>query len=148
MPLLIKTGHKDEVPFRPAEWHDVQLAELAGDREYVLKHPYFPVELRAKPIGTNRGRNRGWTFSGDYQLRVHGRSWPRTWLESTDISGIVHDLCFDAVGPRLEDAMASIRYRLERRLKQMGIDDELPDAEKASRASLLTYSKIPMEQWR
>jgi hypothetical protein len=140
--------HKDEVPLPFEQWASIQMADLAGSREYVLRHPYFPVELRAASTGTRKGYAREWCYPGDFQLRLTGRPWPRRWTQTSDFIGTMHELCFDARGPRLSEAMGTIGAKLQRALERLGIEDRLPSAEDASRLSLHDYGRMPLAQWR
>jgi len=146
MALLLRQGGRDTSQVVPwDQWREVQMAEAAGQREYLLRHPYFPVELRVKPVGSRKGYAREWFYPADFQIRVAGRlGWPKGWIETSDLIGSIHELCFDATGPRLPDAMESIRYMLERTLHRLGIFEPLPDARDAAVESITKYAGEPI----
>ena len=140
--MLVKTkaGQEAEALVPWSQWREICMAEMAGTREYVLRHPFYPVELRVKPLGPRKGTAREWAYPADFQLRVEGQRWPVRWVESRDLIGSLHELCFDATGPRLPEAMESIRSMLERALLRQGIEVDLPDARTAAMMSLERYS--------
>lgn len=143
MPTLLKrqAGLDSEQVVPWGQWREIQLAEAAGSREYILRHPYFPVELKVKPVGERKGPAREWAYPADFKLRIVGRlGWPGRWIESNDLIGSIHELCFDCTGPRLPDAMGSIRDTLGRALKRLGVHEELPDARSAAMDSLEKYA--------
>lgn len=125
MSILIKINHKDEGPQPWADRTELDLAEKVATRDYILRHPLFPVLLRARPLD---GRSKGnfYTPHGDIQLRRVEGSWPSRWLEDVDLAGQIHELGFDAdpAFPRGADAYDVFRRRLYRAMARLGIHEE------------------------
>lgn len=123
MAVLIRVNHKDE-PYPEDQAVQLLLAQRATTQDYVLKHPLFAVEFRARQ---HDGRGRGVYYCppGDYQVRVCGRPWPSRWVETTDLVGEIHDLGFDLTGPRGGAAREAFRRRVQRALARFGIEDDV-----------------------
>lgn len=138
---VLRINHRDEAVLPYFSWREIQLGELAGNREYVLPHPYLPCELRARPVGSSgrRGTAREWCYPADYQLRLRGRDWPSRWVESADLIGTIHDLSFDATDPVQAvrwEALANVQRKVERALARFGIESGWPHGWEAADAKL------------
>jgi len=126
MTVGIRVAHQDEALLPWQQWASIRLADLATTREYVLGHPVFPVAFRAKPMGRQRGYAREWCYPGEFQLRQPGRPWPSRWVETSDMIGVIHEMCFDQMEERYIEAMASVQRHLDRALRRFGIEPEWP----------------------
>ena len=128
MAVLIRVNHHDE-PYPVDQAWQLLLAERASQGEYVLKHPLFRVELRARQVDGKGGQGKYYCPDGDYQLRVCDRPWPtmNRWLGSTDLVGDIHTLGFDLQSPRHGAARETFRQRVQRKLRMLGIEDTVRD---------------------
>lgn len=125
MALIIRVNHKEEQPQPWADKPALDLAERLATREYIMRHPFFPVLLRARQAD-GRGRNNYYNPHGDIQLRRVDGNWPMRWIEDVDLAGQIHDLGFDAdpAFPRGPDAYDVFKRRLYRALARLGLYDE------------------------